>query len=67
DGITWTSYGDAKAVVYSSATPHSYTITSDSYTPARAGTYYFRAVFTGDSNYAGSRSGDTEEALVVTS
>ena len=59
-GSTWTDFGSAVALVGGSAT-------SISYTPATAGTYYFRAVYSGDSNYRNSQSGNTEESLTVTS
>ncbi|KPK63118.1 MAG: hypothetical protein AMK73_05400 [Planctomycetes bacterium SM23_32] len=36
------------------------------YTPSAAGDYYFRAIYSGDSNYNGSQSGNREEPLVVT-
>ena len=35
------------------------------YTPADVGTYYFKAVYFGDSSYVGSESGDTDEKLLV--
>jgi hypothetical protein len=39
--------------------------TSDSYTPLAAGDYYFKAVYSGDSNYLGSESNPADEHLVV--
>jgi len=39
--------------------------TSDSYTPASAGTYYFRAVYAGNEYFKGSQSGAKEEPLCV--
>ena len=41
------------------------TATSTSYSPNSVGTWYFRAVYAGDSNYVGSQSGDSDEPLVV--
>jgi hypothetical protein len=41
-------------------------VTSNSYTATLPGTYYFRAVYSGEFNYAGSQSGDLDEPLVVT-
>jgi hypothetical protein len=41
------------------------TATSDPYTPASAGTYYFRALYSGDTNFEASQSGDKEEPLFV--
>jgi len=38
---------------------------SDPYTPLSAGTWYFKAIYTGDSNYLGSESGATDEPLTV--
>ena len=38
---------------------------SASYTPSIAGTYYFKAVYSGDTNYAGSSSGALDEMLTV--
>jgi hypothetical protein len=40
--------------------------TSDSYTPMVAGSYYFKAVYLGDSNYVSAQSGETDEPLEVT-
>jgi len=39
--------------------------TSAQYTPTSARTFYFRAVYRGDSRYAGSISGNTSEPLVT--
>jgi hypothetical protein len=58
DGVLFSQYGAAKTLSSGSAT-------SDSYTPSAAGTYYFRAVYAGDSNYLGSQSGDAAEPLTV--
>jgi hypothetical protein len=59
NGVTWTSYGAAKTLLAGSAT-------SDTYTPAATGTYYFKAIYSGDSNYLGSQSGAKDEPLTVT-
>jgi hypothetical protein len=56
-GATWNKFGATKTLVSGSAT-------SDSYTPMAAGDYYFRAVYSGDSNYAGKTS-TNEEKLTV--
>ena len=53
----WTQFGSNKTL---DNTGH---VTSDSYTPQAAGTFYFRAVYYGDETYAASTSGDTEEPL----
>ncbi len=39
--------------------------TSTPYYPTNSGTYYFRAIYVGDTLYAGSQSGDTAELLTV--
>ena len=39
--------------------------TSDSYTPSAPGTYCFRAVYSGDSNYLGSSDGSSTECFTV--
>jgi hypothetical protein len=57
NGVTWAKFGATKNLVSGSAT-------SDSYTPMAAGTYYFRAVYSGDSNYA-SKTSTNEEKLTV--
>lgn len=62
DGVSFAQYGAAKTL--SGGSPN--TATSDPYTPA-AGTYYFRAVYAGDVNYAGSQSVNDAEVLMVTS
>ena len=59
NGIDFTQYGTAKALSAGLAT-------SDSYTPATSGTYYFRAVYQGDGNYLASQSADNAEILTVT-
>ncbi|MGA2671198.1 MAG: Ig-like domain repeat protein, partial [Dehalococcoidia bacterium] len=59
NGGAFTDFGAVKTLSSGQAT-------SSSYTPTTAGTYYFRAVYKGDSNYSGSQSGDTEEKLTVT-
>ena len=58
-GGSWTTY-NTQALVSSGAT-------SAIYTPTSAGTWYFRAVYAGDSNYGGSQSVDDAESLVVNS
>jgi hypothetical protein len=50
---------------YSTQQLASGTATSSSYSPNIVGTWYFRAVYGGDSNYVGSLSGDSDEPLVV--
>ena len=35
------------------------------YTPATGGNYWFKAVYSGDSNYIGAQSGETDEPLTV--
>ncbi len=50
---------------YNSQTLSSGTATSASYAPNGAGTWYFRAVYGGDSTNAGSQSADTAEPLTV--
>jgi hypothetical protein len=39
--------------------------TSDRYYPSVAGSYHFRAIYSGDANYRGSQSGDNAEHLTV--
>jgi hypothetical protein len=39
--------------------------TSEAYTPLSVDTYFFRAIYSGDANYTGSQSGDTDEPLEV--
>ncbi len=56
-GGSWTTY-NTQALT-------SGTATSTSYSPNGVGTWYFRAVYAGDSNYVGSQSGDSDEPLVV--
>jgi hypothetical protein len=57
-GSSWTAFGAVKTLSGGSAI-------SDSYTPFSAGAYYFRAVYSGDSNYLSSQSGPTDEPLTV--
>jgi uncharacterized repeat protein (TIGR01451 family) len=58
-GVTFTNFGTAKTLnSYGQAT-------SDAYIPTTAGTDYFRAVYSGDSNYSSSQSGNKEEPLTV--
>jgi len=40
-------------------------VTSPSFTPTHAGTWYFQAVYSGDSNYVGSQSTPSSEQLTV--
>jgi hypothetical protein len=56
-GGSWTTY-NTQALAAGTAT-------STSYAPNTVGTWYFRAVYAGDSNYVGSQSGDPDEPLVV--
>ncbi len=59
-GSTWTTFSTKTLDASGSAV-------SDPYTPASAGTFLFRAVYSGDSNYNGAQSGNTAEPLTVTS
>jgi hypothetical protein len=61
DGTNFAQYCALKAL--SGGNPN--TATSAQYTPATAGTYYFKAVYSGDSNYLTSASGNTAEPLTV--
>jgi hypothetical protein len=63
DGINFVQYGELKTL---SSSCYKNSATSDSYTPAATGTYYFRAVYLGDSTHSGSQSGDNDEILTVT-
>ncbi len=58
NGASWSNFGSSKPL-------SSGTAVSDSYTPGTSGTYYFRAVYSGDSNYVGSQSGNCQEPLTV--
>ena len=58
-GNTFNQYGIVKSLSSGSAT-------SDAYTATGVGTFYFRAVYGGDANYASSQSGNTAEPLAVT-
>jgi hypothetical protein len=58
DMISWITFDSNVPLVSGSAT-------SDSYEPLTAGTYYFRAVYSGDNNYYSAQSGDNEEPLTV--
>jgi hypothetical protein len=42
-----------------------FTVTSPSFTPTHVGTWYFQAVYSGDSNYIGSQSTPSSEQLTV--
>jgi hypothetical protein len=59
-GVTWTTFSTKTLDSSGSAV-------SDPYTPATGGTYLFRAVYSGDGNYATAQSGNTAEPLTVTS
>jgi hypothetical protein len=61
DGTTFTQYGTLKTL--SGGSPN--IATSDAYTPSAAGTFFFRAIYSGDSNYFNSQSGNNDERLVV--
>ncbi|MBN1678456.1 MAG: Ig-like domain repeat protein [Candidatus Thermoplasmatota archaeon] len=54
----WMDFGSPVALVNGEAT-------SDPYTPASGGSYWFRAIYSGDANYYGAQSGDEEEPLSV--
>ena len=56
-GGSWTTY-DTQTLA-------SGTATSASYKPTDVGTWYFRAIYAGDSNYMGSQSGDGDESLAI--
>jgi len=58
-GVTFTTY-DIKTLSGGSAT-------SAPYTPPVLGTFYFRALYSGDSVYPASQSGNTAEMLMVVS
>jgi hypothetical protein len=60
DGYNFVQFGAIKTLYNGKAT-------SDSYTPSKAGTYYFRAVYLGDASYLGSQSGNKDEPLYVRS
>ncbi|NLT37681.1 MAG: DUF11 domain-containing protein, partial [Methanomassiliicoccus sp.] len=57
DGV-WTNFGSPVGLSSGQAT-------SSNYTPATAGQYWFRAVYYGDSTYAGSTSAADSEPLYV--
>ncbi len=59
-GSTWTTFSTKTLDASGSAV-------SDPYTPAAGGTYLFRAVYSGDTNYGTAQSGNTAEPLTVTS
>ncbi len=58
-GVTFNQYGAVKSLSSRSAT-------SDAYTASNVGSFYFRAVYSGDTNYLGSQSGNTAEPLTIT-
>ena len=55
---SFTNFGAVETLVDGQAT-------SDPYTPMAAGSYHFRAIYSGDSNYFGAQSGDLAEPLTV--
>ncbi|MCL4410173.1 MAG: Ig-like domain-containing protein, partial [Gammaproteobacteria bacterium] len=57
-GSSWSQVGSPKTLTGGSAT-------SDYYAPFSVGSYNFRAVYSGDSNYFGSQSGNAEEPLTI--
>jgi hypothetical protein len=57
-GSDWTAFGSVKTL---DGSGHA---VSDSHKPS-AGDWFFRAVYSGDSNYQGSQSGPTDEPLTV--
>ncbi len=42
-----------------------FTVTTNAWTPPSTGIWYFRATYSGDSNYLGSQSTPTDETLIV--
>ncbi len=58
-GATWTTFGSPRPL---GSRGHAL---SNRYTPQETGIYYFRAIYSGDEEHAGSQSGDTEEKLTV--
>jgi hypothetical protein len=56
--LDWADYDAGVPLVSGSAT-------SIDYCPTEVGQYYFRAIYSGDVNFNGSQSGDTEEPLLV--
>jgi len=57
---SWEMLGDPVPLVNGEAS-------SIDYTPESGGTYWFKATYSGDSNYLSASSGETEEPLTVTS
>jgi len=57
-GGIWTTYDSAVPLISGSAA-------SDNYQVTKTGTYYFRAVYSGDANNLPSQSGDNDEPLTV--
>ncbi len=58
-GSTFNQYGAVESLSSGSAT-------SDAYPAQNVGTFYFRAVYGGDTNYASSQSGNSAEPLTIT-
>jgi len=58
DGGVWTALGSSVTLVEGHAT-------SIDYTPLAAGSYWFKAEYSGDANYIGAQSGETDEPLQV--
>ena len=62
NGGAWTVYDNDVALTQSGSDG---VATSAAYVPLAAGSYRFRAVYSGDGNYLGAQSGDEEEPLTV--
>jgi len=60
NGTTFIKFGDTKTLSGGTAN-------SNSYTPMAEGTYFFRAVYSGDTNYSSSQSPDMADRLIVSS
>jgi hypothetical protein len=58
-GNSWNNFGSPKTIDSKGKA------VSDAYTPQKSGTYYFRAVYSGDTNFNGSQSSDKAEKLTV--
>jgi hypothetical protein len=65
DTVNWFQFGGTVSLVDGSAGSASYLPAS--FAPALYGIDYFKAVYSGDSNYVGGESGVTEEPLIVNS
>ncbi len=59
------SYNSGAFTTYDTKTLSNGSATSAAYTPLAAGSYRFRAVYAGDSNYNGSQNNDEDEPLTV--